>query len=489
MGARQDVATLGPGWNRPLHNYALAMRELDSLPITDRNSWKFLAAMHGIDPVDWLDQGLVESVASVPRELTEGLTYGNQCQHGSWFFLPWHRGYLFTFEAIIAATVKKLNGEDWALPYWNYFDSKEGSRRIPDAFLAATLPDGSPNPLNKYPRDDGITGLPEDFPFPFDLSAMDENDFLVGNDGTIGFGGGVTGDFVQFARRTGDLELNPHNMVHGMVGGYMGNALFAGLDPLFWLHHCNIDRLWEAWMRTSGKTMVRDQRWLDGPADRAFIMPAIGGANPGITFTGRDTLRGGKFHRDYDDLTVGTGVTPGAETVTRVGMGSPEQQRVEPIGANAAATRIGSEPVLTDVALDAPAATSGVAAMGATQPGKKVTRLYLSVEGVRGTAPSPVVDVYVNLAPDADMDVQQDKLAGRLTMFGLNVASRSNGPHGGNGLGYTLDITDLAERLLAKKNFDPARVRVTLVPRKQVSDNAPVTVDRISVLQRSGTVT
>lgn len=488
MGVRQDVAKLGTGWNRTLLNYALAMRELDSLDIRDRNSWKFLAAMHGIDPVLWLEERLIDTESDLPGELSDDPTYGNQCQHGSWFFLPWHRGYLFTFEAIVAATVRRLTGDDWALPYWNYFDTSEGARRIPDAFVAETMPDGSPNPLRKYPRRPGITQLPASTPFPFGLSAMDENDFLVGNDGSIGFGGGVSGDFVQFARWSGDLEMNPHNMVHGMVGGYMGNALLAGLDPLFWLHHCNIDRLWEAWMRAPGKTMVRDQRWLDGPADRTFIMPALGAADPGVTFNGRDTLRGGKFHRDYDDLSAGTGVIPGADTVARVGMGSPEQQRVEPIGANASTVRIGAAAVLADVALDALAATSGVAAMGAMQPGKKVTRLYVALEGVRGAAPSPVLEVYVNLPPAVDPGLHTDRLAGSLTLFGLNVASRLNGPHGGNGLGYTLDITDLAQRLLVAGEFDPTRVRVTLVPREQISEDAPVTVERISILQRSGVV-
>ena len=28
----------------------------------------------------------------------------------------------------------------------------------------------------------------------------------------------------------------------------MGSFYTAGLDPLFWLHHANIDRLWEVWL-------------------------------------------------------------------------------------------------------------------------------------------------------------------------------------------------------------------------------------------------
>lgn len=492
MGAvRQDVSTLGPGWNKVLLNYALAMRELDGLPISDRNSWKFLAAMHGFDEQWWYELGLLKGAVDVPEDLLDN-TYGNQCQHGSWYFLPWHRAYICAFEAIVAAKVKELTGDDWALPYWNYLDSDNPrARSVPDAFLAETLPNGDPNPLIKYPRRPGFVGIPSGPIRGFSLTAMEEDDFLVGKDGRIGFGGGITGDFLQFGGWTGVLESNPHNTVHGLVGGengFMGNALLAGLDPIFWLHHCNIDRLWEAWMNTPGKTMVRDPRWLEGPADRGFIMPTVGGGDPGLRFSARDTLRGGKFYRGYDDLTKGTGVTPGAEIVARVKMGSPDAQSVEPIGANAEVVRVGAAAVQTQVDLEPAAASAGVKSMGAVELGKAVSRLYLALESVRGAAPSPLLDVYVNLPAGADPQAYPELLAGSLTLFGLNVASRPDGPHSGNGLSYTLDITDLAQRLVDAGDFDPNNLRVTLVPGEQISDKSAVTVERVSVLKRSGIV-
>jgi tyrosinase len=488
---RQDVATLGPGWNKTLLNYALAMRELDKLPISNRNSWKFLGAIHGFDQQLWIDAGLLDQSEPIPSDLTND-TYGNQCQHGSWFFLSWHRGYLAAFEAIVAAKVKELTGDDWALPYWNYLDGEnQNARELPDAFLADTLPDETPNPLKKYPRREGLTKLQPGPRDAFSLAAVAENDFVVGKDGRIGFGGGITGDFVQFARWTGDIENNPHNTVHRLVGGddgFMADPLLAGLDPIFWLHHCNIDRLWEAWMNTAGKTMVRDSRWLEGPADRTFIMPALGGGEPGLTFIGRDTLRGGKLHPTYADLRKGTGLTPGAVVVARVGMGPSDQQKVEPIGANSAAVRVGGQPARTQVDLEPQATKAGVAAMGATTPGHEVARLYLTLESVRGTAPSPLIEVYLNLPDGADPAAHPELHAGSLTLFGLNVASQPNGSHGGNGLGYTLDITDLAQRLEKAGDFDPTHLRVTLVPGEQVSDARPITVDKISVLKRIGIV-
>jgi len=57
--------------------------------------------------------------------------FWNQCQHGSWYFLPWHRAYLAAFEAIVLdAIVKKGGPSDWALPYWNYDPTKPGTLKF-----------------------------------------------------------------------------------------------------------------------------------------------------------------------------------------------------------------------------------------------------------------------------------------------------------------------------------------------------------------------
>jgi tyrosinase len=40
-----------------------------------------------------------------------------------------------------------------------------------------------------------------------------------------------------------DFEMGPHMLVHGLIGGHMGTN-WSPADPLFWLHHSNIDRIW-----------------------------------------------------------------------------------------------------------------------------------------------------------------------------------------------------------------------------------------------------
>ena len=66
--------------------------------------------------------------------------------------------------------------------------------------------------------------------------------------GDPGFGGPVTGFHHGSDGPNGQLESVPHNQVHGYVGGFMGSFDTAGLDPIFWLHHANIDRIWQIWL-------------------------------------------------------------------------------------------------------------------------------------------------------------------------------------------------------------------------------------------------
>jgi tyrosinase len=68
---------------------------------------------------------------------------------------------------------------------------------------------------------------------------------------------------------TGEAQM--HNRVHVWVGGAFGDpkdeilgtmsGITAPNDPVFWLHHANIDRLWVEWQRRHG--------WVYLPAEGA----------------------------------------------------------------------------------------------------------------------------------------------------------------------------------------------------------------------------
>jgi len=49
------------------------------------------------------------------------------------------------------------------------------------------------------------------------------------------------------------MEGNPHGSAHTSFGGSISSIGTAAKDPLFFLLHCNVDRLWAKWQRQNGR--------------------------------------------------------------------------------------------------------------------------------------------------------------------------------------------------------------------------------------------
>ena len=153
---RHEVHADGP-WSDTLLWYARAVEQMQARPLTDPTSWEYLAAVHGRDP-----EG-------------QDAEFWDQCQHQTWYFLPWHRGYLFWFEQIVQAAIDEIGGGpgDWALPYWNYSLADSEARVLPQAFRDKKTPDGKENRL-RVRRNPGVNEGEEIFPsWDVDVSALD----------------------------------------------------------------------------------------------------------------------------------------------------------------------------------------------------------------------------------------------------------------------------------------------------------------------------
>jgi tyrosinase len=70
-------------------------------------------------------------------------------------------------------------------------------------------------------------------------------------------------------RNRNEIEL--HNRVHNYVGGHMGTRE-APNDPAFWLHHCNIDRLWWLWQTNRGIDTYQPRATTTGVTDNTETM-------------------------------------------------------------------------------------------------------------------------------------------------------------------------------------------------------------------------
>jgi tyrosinase-like protein/polyphenol oxidase-like protein len=236
---RRDIGGL-TATDSVITSYQTAIAAMQALPASDPLSWTYQAAIHG--------------TAASPL-----LTSWNTCEHGTLEFLSWHRMYLWFFERII----RKMSGDpNWALPYWNYESPTE--RQLPSMFRSPSIG----NPLYVSDRgigwNDGTSSLPP--------SAVNSAPAMA----EIPFG-----NFSSF------LEGTPHAAVHITISGWMGSIYTAAQDPIFWLHHCNIDRYWNLWLAQGGgrSDPLTDAAWKTTPFT---FFDENGNA---VVLTGCDVLR------------------------------------------------------------------------------------------------------------------------------------------------------------------------------------------------------
>lgn len=499
---RREVRALGGIWNETILWYAKAVRELQSRPVTKKASWRYLAAMHDFDLAAWIRLGYLTATSTLPGR-PEQDRYWKQCQHQSWYFFPWHRAYLHTFEDIVLDALKSLGGPvDWALPYWNYSDTKnQEATNIPDAFLAQTLPDGSANPLHVAARF-GTSVAPEDVEL---TDRIADNDFTGTDRGpSIGVGGPRT-IFSPHGQQEGLVEAAPHDLVHGDVGGrggLMSNTTTAALDPIFWLHHANIDRLWEVWLtRDPQNKNPTDIDWLKGPTKRRGF--ALFGADekdrPSNPTDVQTTKALGYVYDDISDPLNGAtrrslrleALLPrlqNREFAATLEVHDMEKRpTAELLGSNDKEIALGPKPVTSRIQLASRPLTTlsksfNSSLMRADTPGEP-DRVFLHLENIRGKDGSGIFDVVLH-KPDAPAGTAGIR-AGSISLFGVEQASQPDGDHAGNGLNKTLEITNAVDAMKLDRSQEGI-LDVEIIPRSDVRDEDDIKVGQISVHRQSG---
>ena len=132
-------------------------------------------------------------------------------------FLPWHRAYLYKLELL-----GQLIDPTFFIPYWNWSTAPLGVPAWLVPFLPTVKVVGANIPVTR-----ARIVPPPALPTVAQVSAVFAN--------------------TTYTTFTTALEVGPHNSVHGWVGGTMGAIPTAPADPLFWMHHAMIDRVWSLW--------------------------------------------------------------------------------------------------------------------------------------------------------------------------------------------------------------------------------------------------
>jgi tyrosinase len=282
----RDLQTNSPDqWNL----FLLGMDAFQKVKENDVLSYYQIAGIHGMPYKPW------DGVQGIP-DFPDGL--GGYCTHSSILFAPWHRPFLALLEMTLYNIVQDLSkefpqalqakyisaAEDFRLPYWDWasqlgpdfptsisspqvtvVDTDGATKKIPNPLYQFTF-----RPLNPSPGDfdQDWSQFPSTLRYPKSTTQSQDNlvTRAMANDSSslrsnvslillspsyqefdafsnnMWLQNGQPGSF-------GSLE-DIHNEIHDKTGGpsgHMGSLDVSAFDPVFWLHHSNVDRIWAMW--------------------------------------------------------------------------------------------------------------------------------------------------------------------------------------------------------------------------------------------------
>ncbi|KAI9805502.1 MAG: hypothetical protein M1825_000753 [Sarcosagium campestre] len=259
IATRRPIDALQSNYPDIFNIFVLALQSLQAQAETRDSSYYQLSGIHGFPFVPW----------QYPVQATDDTTLG-YCTHGSGLFTSWHRPYMIVFEQLLqkeavriaasfrdAASKTKYGAAaaSFRLPYWDWSSQEHIPAVLQQQRLSVIKPDANgvgrstniPNPLYNY-RFQTPQGVVEGTTLGPVTRRSPNADTQISDDFASRQANVLTmltiNDYNTFSDY---LENSIHGPVHVQVGQDMGIVSRAAFDPIFWLHHCEVDRLVSWW--------------------------------------------------------------------------------------------------------------------------------------------------------------------------------------------------------------------------------------------------
>ncbi|MGN6512097.1 MAG: tyrosinase family protein [Lysobacteraceae bacterium] len=375
-------------------------------------------------------------------------------------FLPWHRMFVYYFERI----VRRVSGRaDFTLPYWDYTSDDPAKRgvvplefRSPDDPVFGPLyrPDRTDLANSGQPIQTGSPGDPMRIGGPMGKAYYEQ----VGTD-------------AGFCRA---INSGIHGAIHVLVGNRdgMGTVPYSGNDPLFWVHHANIDRMWASW-NLNGAANPVDAEW----ANQTFVFGDAGGR---VVAPMRDFFDCAALGYGYDAYIPSprAATTRTASTLAlRAKKGKPER-----VARARDAALLGARAVKVPL-LPVQATGGSDPVLGLDPNGAR--RTWLVLRDLHTWAqPEVLYHVYLT-APSGDR-IDPDSYVGFIHFFDAEFHDHGHGAMG-TALAqnyYSFDVTDLLARLARTGNASARHaLAVTIVPGGKPTPGGKPLVNTIELIR------
>lgn len=230
-----------------------------------------------------------------------GLPGPYYCAHGKETFPGWHRVYLREFEKALQAADKALgNDGNVFLPYWDWTSNPQ------DGLPSIVRKRFSEWPKDLFPKDFKMDKLKRADDKQIAQSILsyqvpkEATDCLLA---TQHFMHASTG--TEWSSPYPPVE-SPHNSMHGIVGGnggQMGNVGLAAFDVIFWLHHCNIDRIYAGYLQSNNDSQLEFEKHEEHMSKDLYEMPLEPfKKEDGTAFYPIDTFHTTHLNFKYDNI-------------------------------------------------------------------------------------------------------------------------------------------------------------------------------------------
>jgi len=440
-----------------LNIYANAVQTMVNTPERSPVGWLFQWYTHNVrgDRTKAGELARIYPVPSLQRTLANQMWNTCQAHHAGDvedFFLPWHRMYVFFLERII----RKVSGNaSFTLPYWDYTQSSVPSGpRMPSKFIT---PASTSNPLFRTNRNTlAKNGSPIDQNSPGSLNL---NSLAQCHYSQVG---AVQGFNLS-------LDSNLHGTVHVLVGNGqgMGSVPFAANDPIFWMHHCNIDRLWASW-NAAGRANPGTNTWLS----KQFVFADENGLR--VLATVRDFRAIAPLRYRYDRLATVPTCPPGTQAA------GPPKTRARATSA----VELGNQPVT--VSLQAPPSTAAglgdlVQMVRNLGPNR---RLFLVIKNLSAQdQPGALFHVFLELPDNTAASADSSNKIGNINFFDAVGHGGHTATTGPQQKFFSFDITDLAKQLAAEGRLTTTP-QLTIAPSNELETNARPVVGEITLIEQ-----